>query len=91
MKFSVGYKVTGNNSFMEYIVENKEHIHELYFSWGDIPNGRNSMLQNEIFLPWQAQNKQIEDLKHISKNGEFFGELGKSHRDRLTIRTIVIK
>jgi len=69
MKFSVGYKVTGNNSFMEYIVENKEHIHELYFSWGDIPNGRNSMLQNEIFLPWQAQNKQIEDLKHISKNG----------------------
>lgn len=58
-----------NYSFMEYIVENKEHIHELYFSWGDIPNGRNSMLQNKEYLPWQAQNRQIEDLEYISKNG----------------------
>lgn len=69
MKFSVGYQVNQNNTFMEYIVQNKEHIYEMYFSWGDIPNGRNSMLQNESLLPWQAQQKQIEDLEYISKNG----------------------
>lgn len=69
MKFSVGYQIMSDNSFMEYIVENKEHIHEMYFSWGDIPNGRNSMLQNNEYLPWQAQNIQIEDLKYVSQNG----------------------
>lgn len=54
---------------MEYIVENKEHIYEMYFSWGDIPNGRNSILQNAELHPWQAQAKQIEDLRYISQNG----------------------
>lgn len=69
MKFTVGYQITANNSFIEYIAENKEHIYEMYFSWGDIPNGRNSMLQNSSYFPWQAQQKQIEDLDFISGNG----------------------
>ncbi len=69
MKFSVGYQVSANSSFMEYIVENKEHIYEMYFSWGDIPNGRNSMLLNSELYPWQAQAKQIEDLRYVSQNG----------------------
>ncbi len=69
MKFSVGYQVNSNNVFMEYIANNKEHIHEVYFSWGDIPNGRNSMLSNSELYPWQAQNKQIEDLDFLSKEG----------------------
>ena len=69
MKFSVGYQVSANTSFMEYIAENKEHIYEMYFSWGDIPNGRNSMLQNAQLHPWQAQAKQIEDLHFISQQG----------------------
>jgi hypothetical protein len=68
MKFSVGYQVNKTNSFIEYIAQNKEHIYEMYFSWGDIPNGRNSMLLNENLLPWQAQQKQIEDLMFISQN-----------------------
>lgn len=68
MKFSVGYQIMTNTSFMEYIAENKEHIYEMYFSWGDIPNGRNSMLQNSEYLPWQAQQRQIEDLLFISQN-----------------------
>ena len=52
---------------MEYIVENKEHIYEMYFSWGDIPNGRNSILQNAELHPWQAQAKQIEDDQERAK------------------------
>lgn len=68
MKFSVGYQVNTDNRFIEYIAENKEHIHEVYFSWGDIPNGRNVMTLNSQLYPWQAQQKQIEDLKYLSKN-----------------------
>ena len=56
MKYSVGYQITDVRSYdgktyMEYIVQNKEHISELYFSWGDIANGRCSMLQNDELLP----------------------------------------
>ena len=69
MKFSVGYQVNKDNLFMEYIAEHKDYIHELYFSWGDIPNGRNSMLLSSDLLPWEAQQKQISDLKYISEKG----------------------
>ena len=69
MKFSVGYQVNTNNNFIEYIADNKEHIHEVYFSWGDIPNGRNSMLLNNELYPWQAQQKQIADLQYLSQRG----------------------
>ena len=69
MKFSVGYQVNTNNNFIEYIADNKEHIHEVYFSWGDIPNGRNSMLLNNELYPWQAQQKQIADLLYLSQKG----------------------
>lgn len=69
MKYSIGYQVNTGSTFMEYIADNKEHIYEMYFSWGDIPNGRNSMLMNRDLLPWQAQYKQIEDLDFISKQG----------------------
>ena len=74
MKYSVGYQITDVRSYdgktyMEYIVQNKEHISELYFSWGDIANGRCSMLQNDELLPWEAQQRQIRDLEYISKSG----------------------
>lgn len=69
MKFSVGYQMTSSHSFMEYLAENRDHIYEMYFSWGDIPNGRHSMLQSNDYLPWQAQQRQIEDLRFISDAG----------------------
>lgn len=74
MRYSVGYQITDVRSYdgktyMEYIAQNKEHINEMYFSWGDIANGRCSMLQNTELLPWEAQQRQIEDLKYISGCG----------------------
>ena len=62
MKYTVGYQVNSDDDYMEYIANNKEHIYEMYFSWGDMPNGRNSMLLNSNLSPWQAQEKQINDL-----------------------------
>ena len=69
MKYTVGYQVNSDNDYIEYLANNKEHIYEMYFSWGDMPNGRNSMLLNSNLLPWQAQEKQINDLKYISGSG----------------------
>ena len=38
MKYSVGYQMREDSSFLESIINNKEHIHEIYFSWGDFVN-----------------------------------------------------
>lgn len=98
MKFSVGYQVLESNSFMEYIVQNKEHIYEMYFSWGDIPNGRNSMLENSKLYPWQAQAKQIADLHYVSDsgiklnlllNGNCYGENSQSRSFFIKIGEII--
>ena len=39
MKFSVGLQ-KNNIEFVNCIIQNAEHIYEVYFSWGDFPNGR---------------------------------------------------
>ena len=41
MKFMVGLQ-NRNDDFLQSIIQNKEHIYEVYFSWGDFPNGRNN-------------------------------------------------
>ncbi len=68
MKFTVGLQYT-NDSFLSCVLENKEHIHEVYFAWGDFPNGRSNQLQNEHFTPWELQIRQMEILKLLSENG----------------------
>ena len=45
MKFTVGLQFT-NEAFLDCIVEQKEHIDEVYFSWGDFPNGRSNQLSD---------------------------------------------
>lgn len=67
MKFMVGLQ-TANNAFLDHIIKRKEHIYEVYFSWGDFANGRNSQIENSAFLPWDLQQKQIEALRRLSQN-----------------------
>ncbi len=69
MKFSVGYRVSSDDKFVSDIIRYKDKISEVYFSWGDFPSGRNNQLSNSDLTPWEAQNKQIEDLKRISGSG----------------------
>lgn len=68
MKFMVGLP-TADREFLRCIVEHKEHIHEVYFSWGDFANGRNSQTESNLLLPWELQQQQIEALKVLSENG----------------------
>lgn len=68
MKFTVGLQYT-NDSLLTCVLENKEHIHEVYFSWSDFPNGRSSQLQDAAYTPWELQARQIECLKQLHENG----------------------
>ena len=39
MNLFVGYQLRPDSRFVDTIVENREHVKEVYFSWGKIPNG----------------------------------------------------
>ncbi len=68
MKFSVGLpQVPGK--LLSCIQENAAHIREVYFSWGDFPNGRSSQLYNDQLAPWQLQGLQEEALRCINSCG----------------------
>lgn len=68
MKFSVGLpQIPG--SFLSSILENTAHIREVYFSWGDFPNGRSSQLHSDQLAPWQLQGQQEEALQSVSDQG----------------------
>ena len=75
MKYSVGYQMREDSSFLETIVNNKEHIHEIYFSWGDFANGRNSQIRQSGLTPWEAQLKQEAELRWLSEQGLKFNLL----------------
>ncbi len=68
MKFTVGLQYT-NDSFLDCILENKDYIHEVYFAWGDFPNGRSNQLQNSQFAPWELQARQTEYLQQLHNAG----------------------
>lgn len=67
MKYTVGLQYT-RDSFIDCIIENKEHISAVYFAWGDFPNGRSSQLMNEELRPWELQAKQVQVLSRLSEH-----------------------
>ena len=69
MRFSVGYQLFDDELFIDKIIEYKDSISEVYFSFGDFPNGRNNQLKRCDMTAWQAQAKQINDLERLTKAG----------------------
>lgn len=69
MKFSVGYQMMPNSTFLDAILAYRDRISEVYFSWGSYANGRNSQLRQMNLTAWEAQRRQEEDLKLLSDNG----------------------
>ncbi len=65
MKYMVGLNST-DTGLLDTIIENKQQIHEVYFSWGDLPNGRSSQLEHSAFTPWEMQDLQRTALKMLS-------------------------
>ncbi len=69
MKFSVGYQLFGDDSLVDAICRYKDFISEVYFSWGDFPNGRNNQLKRSDMLPFEAGEKQRADLAKLTAAG----------------------
>ena len=74
MKFMVGLP-KHNPSFTDCIKEYKEHICEVYFSWGDFPSGRSSQTNDDSFTPWELMDFQRNTLKELSDSGISFNLL----------------
>ena len=68
MRFMVGLPQTGT-AFVDRILENRERIYEVYFSWGDFANGRSSQLLREGYTAWELQKCQVEALSRLSAAG----------------------
>ncbi len=75
MKYSVGYNMLHSNELLPVIIDNKEEIDEVYFSWADFANGRNSQTEQAGYSPWEALYKQEEDLKLLNAAGIRFNLL----------------
>jgi len=74
LKYIVGYPVRNDPKFLEEIIQNKREISEVYFSWGDMPNGR-SVLSGDETSAFETQKRQYEDLKRLSSEGLRFNLL----------------
>ncbi len=68
MKFFIGHQIT-NAPLVQEIINHKDQIGEVYFSWGDYPNGRNSALRQIGLTPWQAQARLEQDLQKLADAG----------------------
>ena len=75
MKYIVGYPIKENKAFLNTVIENKDSISEVYFSWGDTPNGRSALSIDDEITPFEIQMRQANDLKLLSSEGMRFNLL----------------
>ncbi len=68
MKFIVGYPTRAVPGFVDEIIAAKNSVYEVYFAFGDIPNGRNS-IGTDGESPIERQMRLLADLKKFSDNG----------------------
>jgi collagenase-like PrtC family protease len=87
MKLTVGYQLTNDRRLVDLILENRTNIKEVYFSWGDLPNGRRPFTLAGRCPPWEAQCQLTEDLRTLAEhdvglnlllNGNCYGEYSLS-------------
>ncbi len=69
MKLMPGYQLCKDTAFVDEMIAQKENIHEVYFSFGSMPNGRNDQLRHREFLPFEAERRQTEDLTRLAQAG----------------------
>ena len=69
MKYNVGLPVKENREFLSDIIRHKNSISEVYFSWGDIPNGRSVLSTDKSLTPFEVQLRQQNELKALSAEG----------------------
>ena len=66
MKFAVGLPKL-NDAFVKALIENREHIYEVYFSWADFPNGRSLQTLDTDLTPWEMLDRQRNALSSLAE------------------------
>ena len=74
-KFSVGLPIAEKAGFVEKIIEYKENISEVYFSWGSFKSGRSAQNADYKSKPFEAQEKLLRNLPLLHENGLMFNLL----------------
>lgn len=74
-KFLVGLPVSKKPGFVEKIIEHKDNIAEVYFSFGDFPNGRSSLTKDGTNSPFDSFLTQSNSLDKLHENGLCFNLL----------------
>ena len=74
-KFSVGLPIAEKAGFVEKIIEYKENISEVYFSWGSFKSGRSAQNADYKSKPFEAQEKLLRNLTLLHENGLMFNLL----------------
>ena len=75
IKFIVGYPIEANSHFLEELIKKADSISEVYFSWGDMPNGRSSRGIDTELTAFEITQRQTEDMKRLSAAGMRFNLL----------------
>jgi len=74
MKYTVGLSYE-NGEFIDCILKNKEHISEVYFSWGDFASGRGNQSKYAGYTSYELWDMQAKDLRRLSDGGMKFNLL----------------
>ena len=69
MKLFVGYQMCATDGFLQSILSHKEQIQEVYFSWDTMPSGRSIVGLQQDLYPWEAAQRQREELAKIANAG----------------------
>ena len=69
MKLFVGYQLCQTDAFLKRILENRDRISEVYFSWGAMPSGRSATGLQKDLHPWEAEEQQRRQLRLLAEAG----------------------
>lgn len=69
MKFSIGYQIDERDTLVPAILRHAARVQEVYFAFGDFPNGRHKQTRSSYLLPYEAQERQLADLDRLHKAG----------------------
>lgn len=69
MKYSVGYQLTADGEWFRYLLEQREHIKEVYFPWDGFASGRDEELPPEGISRFEAQSAKRQELSALHDAG----------------------
>jgi len=65
VKFSVGLPISHKEGFTECVLEHRDKIAEVYFSFGDFGSGRSAQNFNDGAMPHEVTARQLEECYEV--------------------------